>query len=341
MTSRMTPLGGVHDDERMLDQLASRSYAGDDRLGVALNAWGKRVDAEADAAAQRADLAELVRRHTAPGLAEPVEAAETTTIRIRASRLLATLGGIGVAATAIGIALAGGVEVPGLQPPSTTSISFDQQQLLTQASGIKQAALTGRMPKAVAIEKLAELADKATNPAVRDQLDGVKAEVDQAKVAPSVSRPAPSPTDLPTVTLPVPSVMPTPAPHTTPAAPEQVTTTHDGKPATKESTKSVPSAGGIPADATSTPVPTPSPSPSSPSSSSGSDDTSSSSSRTSSKPPPKPASRTMPSRPRRTASARPTSHAAGSASAPVATVTDGLASEGLDAPDDAPGASSS
>ena len=325
MTSRTTPLGGVHDDERMLDQLASRSYAGEDQLGLALNAWAKRMDAEASAATARADIGELVRRHTAA--AETVEAVEpTTTIRIRASRLLATLGGVGVAATALGIALANGYNVPGfptLTPSQSSSSVMTDQQMLNHAIEIQRVVLTNDLPKPEQIEKLQEIEElrkKVKDPAIQEKLQSVQAVVEQivAKTTPSpTGQPSTStsPTSLPThLTLipEVPPVMTTPAPETTPAPPEKATSSSVDKTTTKKPTDSSSTSGSIPADATTTPAPTTTPVP----------PPSTGTATQSSKPTLKSSSRTMPGRtPRRTATTRASSSAPASASAPVANVS--------------------
>lgn len=308
MTSPMSPFGGIHDDERMLDELASRSYVGDDQLGKALNAWACRIDEQAAHAARNAGLEELIRRHAdqitaasvaTDGLAQGGVAhdsdvmPEPTTIRIRASRLMAGLGGLGVAAAALGIALANGYQVPGLPGPtseqSSTSVSFDQQ-LLTQARDIKEQVRSGHMTKQDAVKKITALEAKATDSRVREELQNVKvAVVQDAGRTPSTLPPSPP---LPSVVLP-----PIPAPATTPttssatSAPRS-STTSTSTTSSRPSDSSSP--GSIPSDATTTPVP---------SSTTGGTTTATTTSGT----------RSMPGRPRQSA----TNSAPGSALSPV------------------------
>ncbi len=268
MTSPMSPLGGVHDDERMLDELAARSYAGGDELGQALNAWARRVDAQAEDVTGRLDIDELIRRH-----AVPVTAEEPTTIRIRASRLIAALGGVGVAAAALGIALANGYNVPGLPSltpsQSATSVVIDQQQLLAEAKQLPEEVKSGAKPKKVALDQIAQLQAQATDPVVKEELQSIREEVAAAPVPSAVSPAATatvSPSSVPKIVVPVPDVMTTPIPQTTPMAPE--------KPSSVPSTDPT----SIPTGATSTPAPDTSST--SPSSSSSTSPTSKSTSRT-------------------------------------------------------------
>lgn len=261
MTSRMTPLDGLHDDERMLDQLASRSYTGDDQLGVTLDAWAKRLDAETAAATARVDIDELVRRHPIAGhkaqVAEP-----PTRIRIRASRLLGTLGGVGVAATALGIALANGYHVPGfpaLTPSQSSSVVLNQGALVARAVVYRNAVERGTMKQQDAIARIEQLAQQATDDAVKHELREVVKQVKAAKPpAVVVPRPTASPSAVPThLTLESdpPSVMTTPQPQTTPAPPEKTASTQEKVTTTTRDT-SLPITGGIPVDATTTPAPT-------------------------------------------------------------------------------------
>lgn len=324
MTSRKTPLGGVHEDERMLDQLGTRSYAGEDRLGVTLGAWAERLDAEATAATARADIGELVRRHGSGELGRVAEPA--TTIRIRASRLLATLGGVGVAATALGIALANGYNLPGLPPvtpsESSSSVSLNDQQLLSQALKIKQDVLTRELPEPEqrkALETLGQIQAQVTDSGIRAQLQSLQEEVERiiespaTTTRPSVLRSPTSLPPLPSVDFPEVPRVTTPAPETTPAPPERTTTAPPERTTTTTPDTSLPITGGIPVDATTTPAPTTTvPAPVPPS-------TVSPTSR-SSKQPSRSRSRTMPSRPRKVWNPRVTSSPA-SASAPAGNVT--------------------
>jgi hypothetical protein len=262
MTGSMSPLGGVHDDERMLDQLAARSYAGSDELGTALNAWARRVDADADLACRRVDFDALTAQY-AHGLARGEVAEPPTMIRIRASRLMATLGGVGVAAAALGIALANGYQVPGFPQrtpsDSSTSVSLDQQ-LLSRANIIKKAVMAGSLPKQEALIQIAALTEQATDPEVKTKLKTVQTEVVVAPVTPvsavTATKVPVSPSDLPTVTLAptAPTMVTTPAPATTPTPPEKNTSPVQS-PASPTKPTDAPSSSGIPSDATTTPAP--------------------------------------------------------------------------------------
>lgn len=330
MTSPETPIDAVHADERMLDQLAARSYAGHDELAVALGAWANNVDAEAATALHNVDLTELIRKHSAtPGVYEMAQ--PPTTIRIRGSRLLATLGGAGVAAAALGIVLVNLPNLPGSEPLTpagmSTSVFVDVVHL---ANAVKAEFEAKKITKAKAIQEITALTERVTDPGTKRQLVKVRVEVENATIDASItstSRPAASSATSKltknSTTSELPSVMTTSSSPTAPVAPEQATSTQ--QPSTQPGSSST--LGSIPSDATSTPVPSSTPpstglpstaspgtvSPSTASTSTGSSSTGTSTS-SSSQRVKKPVNRKMPRRPSSTV----TKGAAASASAPAA-----------------------